>query len=70
MTKFCDTTILTVCSIREYPSNVTETCYVWIEDYRSINRRLRRLLRCRKLVRDVEQTCYIRPASVIDRQAN
>ena len=67
--KFCGTTFLTVCSIREYRSNVTETCYVQIEGYRSINRRLRRLPRRNKLNRHVEQTCY-RQAPETYRQAN
>ena len=59
---------LTVCSIREYRSNVTDTCYVWIADYRSINRKLRRILGHIKLDRHVEHTCY-RQAPAIYRQA-
>ena len=64
--KFCGITIFyAVCSIREYRSNVTETCYAWIEGYRSINRTIRRLLRHSKPDR---HTCY-RQALAIYRQA-
>ena len=65
----CAVQCLTVCSIREYQSNIADTCYIWIEGYKSINRRLRRLLRHSKLDRHVEQTCY-RQASAIYREAN